>query len=234
MTSFELRSDVQFNFLVSLSFIEKARYLAEGAQQLEYNVLTELLPIFKQNLDILKSVKLGDLEHDYFYMDLHFSLRVCIQSYERLITVIESSNDNETLYENFCSKNSVDTLARLCSILDVLWKKYWKGFHIDENKIPFLTKIQDELVNIYSHITVKGNEKLPSSYSCLSCVKNTGYLKTGRSNVCDRTNSDNKIEDSSSMNYCYHFIDVCDNSKFVNINRTIFERRMNEIGTEQN
>jgi hypothetical protein len=217
-----------------MSLIEKARYLAEGAQQLTYDVLVELLPIFKQNLEILQSVHLDEFEYDYFFMDLQFCLNVCKRSYERLIRVIEKSKDDKSLYETFCSENSSDTLPKLCSILDSLWKKYWKSFHIGENKMEFLTAMQNELINIYSHITIKGNERLPNSYTCLSCVKNTGYLKTGRSNVCDRTNSDNKNEDVSSMNYCYHLIDICDNSKYFNINRTIFERRMNEIGTEQN
>ena len=233
MASFELRSRVQYSFLVSLSVIEKARYLAEAAQQLSYDVLLKLMPVFERNLDILKSICLGDFECDYFYMDLQFCLKVCIFSYERLINVVRCSND---MYENFCSKNSTDVLPRLCFILDSLWRRYWKTFHINEDKLPFLTSIQEELVTLYSHITIKGNEKFPNSYTCLSCEKDTGYLKTGRSNVCDRTNTDNKKtdEDVSSMDYCHHFIDICDNSKYFNINRTIFERRMNEIGTEQN
>ena len=80
MASFELRSRIQCSFLVSLSFIEKARYLAEAAQQLSYEILSSLLPVFKDNLAILKSICLGDNESDYFYMDLDFCLK-CVYSH---------------------------------------------------------------------------------------------------------------------------------------------------------
>jgi len=228
MASFELRSETQCEFLVALSLIEKCRYFAEASQQLSFTVLTHLLPTIKCNLEILTSINLGNFEYDYFYTNVSFSLRACIASHEKLIRVIEMSHDDKSLYDNFCSENTATTLPDLCNVLDSIWFNYWKRFHINENKMSFLHSTEDMLVKLYSHVTLQGNERFPDSYRCLSCEKNTGYLKTGRSNVCD-----GKDQSSSSANYCYHFIESHDKSKFVNINRTIFERRLNEKGISQ-
>ena len=231
MTSYDLRSSSQYEYLAALSVVEKARYYAEAAQQLSYEVLAPLLPTLLRNLEILKSINLGEGEIDRFVMDFQFCVQASIVSYERLICVIRNSKDDESLYRGFCSENLKDTLSQLCSIFDSIWEKYWKQFHSPSDKMSFLKEAQDRLVKIYSHISIQGNEKLPDGYRCLGCVRDTGYLKTGRTDVCNAESEENK--GSSSMNYCYHLIDVKENSKFVNVDRAIFERRQNEEGISQ-
>lgn len=226
--SMELRSETQCSFLISLSLIEKSRYLAEAAYQLSYDVLSKLLPIFEHNLSVLNSVSSDNCEYDFFYMDFMFSLKVAKHSYEKLIGVVKASSDDKSLYENLCKVNSKGTLSRLCGVLDTIWNDYWKTFHVRNDKKALLSRLEEELVEICSNITIKGNEHFPESYRCLSCELNTGYIKTGRSDICDRSD-----EKTTSLNYCYHFIDINDKSKFVNINRAIFERRLNEIGVKQ-
>ena len=231
MTSYDLRSSSQYEYLAALSIVEKARYYAEAAQQLSYEVLAPLLPTLSNNLEILKSINLREGRIDRFVMDFQFCVEASIVSYERLIRVIRNSKDDESLYHGFCSQNSKDTLPELCSIFDSIWEKYWKQFHLSGDKMSFLNKTRNKLVNIYSHISIRGNEKLPDGYRCLGCVRDTGYLKIGRTDVCNIESEDNK--GTSSMNYCYHLIDVKENSKFVNIERVIFERRQNEDGISQ-
>ena len=101
--------------------------------------------------------------------------------------------------------------------------------------MDMLLNLQSQLVPLFSAITFKGNESLPSDYRCLSCIIDSAFTKTGRLNMCD---NDNKNQDKSnsqgiSLNYCYHLVDTKMDSKFCNFNRAIFERRLNEIGLLQ-
>lgn len=223
---------MQYEIMIALCYIESARYSAEAAQQLSYNELVKLLPIFKGNLEILKSVSFDDKENDYFYMDLQFCLNACILSYEKLVKVIEMSHDDKTIYDNFCQKNSRNTLTELCRILQTIWKKYWKRFHVEEDKIQLLSSIQDDLVQLFSNIAINGNEPLHPDFRCLSCDKNSAYIKTGVTDICNVEQKD-KNDKATSLAYCHHLIDVCKDSKHFNINRVIFERRMNEKGIAQ-
>jgi hypothetical protein len=228
-TQYVLRSETQYELLAALCLIEQSRHYAEAAQQLSFEVLQQLLPTLKHNLDILKSIKLKEHYCDFFAMNVCFSLKTAIISYDRLINVIERSNSNESLYDNFCKENSQSTLEDLCSLYNKIWVNYWKRFHIDEDKISFLKRLESELTKVYSNVCLKGNENLPDKFRCLGCLKNSGYLKTGRTDVC----GSEKEDKGCSLNYCYHFIDTNNESKYFNINRAIFERRMNEIGTVQ-
>ena len=226
----EIRSGSQYEFLIALSLIEKARYFAEAAQQLSYEILQTILPVLQKNLEILKSISLNDFENDYFLLNLKFSLRVCIISYEKLIHVASTTTDNETLHSLFSANNNRDTLKKLCETMDSIWKEYWLSFHNCANKRSFLQGVETSLVNLYTDICIRGNESFENSYRCPSCMLNSAYLKTGITDECNR--EDNQ-EQTSCQQYCYHFIDVKDTSKFFNVDRIIFEKRMNEEGTVQ-
>lgn len=227
-----MRTKEQYELLAALTILEKTRYMATAAQQLNYEVLLSLLPTLKQNLQQLNTICEIDVEmNNVFVMNFRFSLRTCILAHEMLVRVIENSKDNKSLYENVCSENKNCTLAEMCKCLDLVWRQYWQEFHIKKNHDSFLQSMEKKLTALYSAICIKGNENLPDNYLCLSCCKDSAYIKTGVTNECDEQyNTDSK---SSSMDYCHHFIDIQDKCPKVNINRTIFERRMNEIGTKQ-
>ncbi len=225
--SYTIRSGRQHDILVAISLIEKARYLAEASQQLSYDVLRELLPVFIHNISVLRSVRDYD-DPNYFIMDLSFCTRACLMSYEKLIRVIESSRDDASLFENICRENDDRTLSRLCDVMDSIWKRYWLRFHVNEDKIVLLRSIENELVAICSSVCIRGNEHLPEGFRCFSCLKNSAYLKTGITDECCE-----KEKACSNMNYCAHFIQTDEKSKYYNINRAIFERRLNETGTSQ-
>ena len=226
----EIRSGSQYEFLIALSLIEKARYFAEAAQQLSYENLQSILPVLRKNHEILKSISLNDFESDYFILNLRFSLRLCLISYEKIVHVASTATDNQTLHALFSANNNQDTLNKLCQTMDSIWKEYWFNFHNSTNKRTYLQDVETSLVNLYSDICIRGNESFENSYRCPSCMLNSAYLKTGITDECNR--EDNQ-EHTSCQQYCYHFIDVKDTSKFFNVDRIIFERRMNEEGTVQ-
>lgn len=232
---FEIRSPLQYELLFAISLIEKARYLSESSQQLSYDILKSLLPILKDNYNKIESIASGEIEYDLFHLNLNFVLNCCLHSHRKVIRAIELSCDNRTLYDNICAANKDKVLGKLCNILNTLWIYYWKHFHKNDNKMDMLLNLQSQLVPLFSAITFKGNESLPSDYRCLSCIIDSAFTKTGRLNMCD---NDNKNQDKSnsqgiSLNYCYHLVDTKMDSKFCNFNRAIFERRLNEIGLLQ-
>lgn len=227
MSSYQIRSSTQYEIMIALCYIENARYSAEAAQQLSYNELVKLLPTLKRNLEVLKSVSFDGKENDHFYMDLQFCHKACVVSYEKLVKVIEMSHDDKTAYDNFCLMNSRNTLSELCDVLETIWKQYWKRFHIQEDKLHLLSTIQDKLIALFSNVAINGNEPLPANFRCLSCDRNSAYIKTGITDICDVEVKD-KNDKTRSLAYCHHLIDVCKQSEHFNINRVIFERRMNE------
>ena len=225
---YDIRSGIQYEMLFAISLIEKARYLSECSQQLNYRILKRMLPVIKSNYNKLESLISNELEIDMFYLDLSFVLKCSLYSHKKLIRAIESSFDNKTLYDAICRENEACILDKLCSILNTLWSDYWRHFHINDCKIDTLSTLENELVPLYACITLKGNESLPSNHRCLSCILDSAYVKTGRLNMCD----DNQNH-SNTLNYCYHLIDTCTESKNCNLNRAIFERRLNEKGIGQ-
>lgn len=151
--SFPIRTRSQYDLLVAISLVEKARYLAEACQQLSFGVLTEMLPSLRRNLAVLRSVRFDCDECNFFLMDFQFCLRACVLSYERLVRVVEASRDNESLFENFCRENGdEDTLSGLCSVMDAIWHRYWQRFHVDEDKTGFLQSTESKLVKLSSKI----------------------------------------------------------------------------------
>ena len=231
MNSYDLRSKPQYEILVAISFVEKAKYLASAAQQLKFDILVSLLPHLKENLMLLKSISVPENEIDMFVMDFVFSLKSCIFLHEKLVRAVENSFDDMSLYENICLENG-PTLVKLSEVLTSIWKNYWQQFHVNDDKKKFLLSTKDELIKVYSDICIMGNEQLPDDYSCLSCCKASAYLKTGITNQCENE-SFNVQSKKNSMNYCHHLITTNENSKYRNMDRIIFERRMNEIGTRQ-
>lgn len=228
----EIRSGLQYEFVIALSLVEKARYYAEASQQLSFHTLKSLLPVLRKNLDILKSVDLSDFTNDYFLMDLKFSLRLCIKSYERLIYVVETSMSDESIHKMFSCKNNPNTLTDLCRIMDRIWKDYWYNFHKSSNKKSLLHDIETDLVELYSDICLRGNERFENNYKCPSCKLNSAYHRTGITDECNEESIESQ-GNISSQTYCHHFVDIKDTAKFFNVDRIIFERRMNEEGTIQ-
>ena len=227
---YDIRSGLQSEFMFAISLVEKARYLSECSQQLCFDVLKQMLPVIKNNYNKIKSIVSSDIEFDIFHLDLQFVLKCCVYSHDKVIRAIESSYDDKTLYDAICRENEACILDKLCSILSTLWIDYWKHFHQDNDKMDVLLTLESELVQLYSCITLKGNESLPSNYRCLSCILDSAYVKTGRLNMCD---DDKNKDNSKSLNYCYHLIDTNKDSKYCNLNRAIFERRLNEKGILQ-
>lgn len=230
-SSYVLRSKPNYELLAALTILEKARYMACSAQQLKYDILLSLLPTLERNLNILHMIPLEEVDgNNFFVMSFYFSLKTCILTYEKVIQIVKDSNDDTSLYKNVCLANKNCTLEEMCKCLDSIWKDYWHAFHKIKNPQNFLRLMQNKLVGLYSAICIKGNESLPDNYKCLSCCKTSAYLKTGITNECDNE-AINKESNSSSMNYCYHLID--EKCTKPNINRIIFEIRMNELGTQQ-
>lgn len=227
---YELRSGMQYEMLYAISLVEKARYLSECSQQLNNDTLKKLLPVLKGNLNKLESIATNAREYDLFHLDLNFILKCSLHSHRNLIRAIESSNDNKTLYEQICSGNTDNVLSKLCTALNTLWLDYWKHFHNNQSAMEKLLNLEDQLIPLYSAITLKGNETIAPNTRCLSCILDSAYVKTGRLNMCD-----DKIEnrDMVSLNYCYHLVDTKKESIYCNINRAIFERRLNERGVNQ-
>ena len=225
-----IRSGIQYEMLFAISLIEKARYLSECSQQLNYHILKRMLPILKDNFNKLESLVSNEIQTDMFFLDLSFVLKCSLYSHKKVIRAIESSFDDKTLYEAICRENEASILDKLCSILNTLWTDYWRNFHINDAKMEMLSTLEHELIPLYACITLKGNESLPSSYRCLSCIHDSAYVKTGRLNMC---NDDKNKGISNTLNYCYHLIDTCTESKCCNLNRSIFERRLNETGILQ-
>ena len=227
---YDIRSGIQYEMLFAISLIEKARYLSECSQQLNYRILKRMLPVIKSNYNKLETLVSDVIQTDMFFLDLSFVLKCSLYSHKKVIRAIESSFDDKTLYDAICRENKDCILDKLCSILNTLWSDYWRHFHINDAKIDTLLRLESDLIPLYSCITLKGNESLPSNYRCLSCIHDSAYVKTGRLNMCD---DDKNKDNSKSLNYCYHIIDTCTESKFCNLNRAIFERRLNETGILQ-
>ena len=228
---YDIRSGIQYEMLFAISLIEKARYLSECSQQLKYRILKRMLPVIKSNYNKLETLVSDVIQIDMFYLDLSFVLKCSLYSHKKVIRAIESSFDDKTLYDAICRENKDCILDKLCSILNTLWSDYWRHFHINDCKMEMLSTLESELIPLYSCITLKGNESLPSNYRCLSCILDSAYTKTGRLNICD--NDDKNQNHSNTLNYCYHLIDTCTESKICNLNRAIFERRLNETGILQ-
>ncbi len=177
--SYTIRSGRQHDILVAISLIEKARYLAEASQQLSYDVLRELLPVFKHNLGVLRSVRHDYDEVNHFLMDLSFCTRAGLLSYEKLIRVIESSRDDESLFENVCRENDDHTLSRLCDIMESIWKRYWLRFHVDEDKMELLHSIENELVAVCSSVCIKRQRTFTRGIQVLFVSEELGLPQNG-------------------------------------------------------
>jgi len=228
MSTYEIRSKPQYEILVGISIMEKTRYLVTAAQQLSYDVLHCLLPIFENNLCLLETITIENINGaNIFEMDFNFCMKTCIAAHKKLIRVVKSCHDDKSLYEKICLENKNSNLAELCNCLDSLWHNYWNTFHINKDNHLFLKEIEERLIELYGAICIKGNEQFPENFKCLSCIKDAAYLKTGILSNCDN----NKTLDKK---YCHHFVDVDEKCSKPNINRIIFERRMNELDTRQN
>ena len=227
--SYDIRCKEQYEVLAAISLIEKCRYLAASAQQLKYDILIHLSPILEHNLETLRKIDISRCySSNYFEMNLYFSWKVCILTHEKILKAIKKSYDDKSLHENISTENEQCTLEQLCQTLDTIWNDYWQVFHIDNRcHEEFLNSIEENLIRIYSAICIKGNESFPENYSCKSCCKNSAYLNTGISNECDGSESK-----GCGTNYCYHFIDVRNKFNYPNINRIIFESRLNEVGAK--
>ena len=125
----DIRSGIQYEMLFAISLIEKARYLSECSQQLNYSILKRMLPVLKGNCNTLESLVFNELEIDRFYLDLRFVLKCSLYSHKKVIRAIESSYDDRTVYEAICRENEACILDKLCSILKYGKLNLYKNYH---------------------------------------------------------------------------------------------------------